>query len=87
MTAIAAPLSWVRIFPVSNVSKAELTMSNTARVINEELLKDFADRPEMSDWFSREDIPEPPQPLPLRDNPKNLQNAAKMEELQERVAK
>jgi kinetochore protein Mis13/DSN1 len=54
----------------------------TARVIQEELLKDFANRSEMSDWFSRDDEQKPEEPLPLRPNPKNAQNATKIEELE-----
>ena len=53
-----------------------------ARVIEEELLKDLANRSELSDWFSREDIVEPPKELPERPNPKNVQNAEKIQELQ-----
>ena len=54
-------------------------------MIEEELLKDLANLSEMSDWFSRVDFPPPAAPLPRRPNPKNTQNAAKIEELEERV--
>ncbi len=53
-----------------------------ARVIEEDLLKDLANRSELSDWFSRDDIMEPPKELPGRPNPKNLQNAGKIKELE-----
>lgn len=56
-----------------------------ARVIEEELLKDLANRSEFSDWFAREDVLEPPKELPQRPNPKNLQNADKIKELEEQI--
>jgi kinetochore protein Mis13/DSN1 len=58
-----------------------------ARVIQEELLKDLANRSEMSDWFSREDAPAPSKPLQTRPNPKNEQNAEKIKELEEQIKK
>lgn len=58
-----------------------------ARVIQEELLKDLANRSEMSDWFSREDVPAPVKPLETRPNPKNEQNAATIKGLEEQIAK
>ena len=40
----------------------------------------------MSDWFAREDIPEETkEPLPQRPNPKNEQNAKKIQELEQRI--
>ena len=60
-------------------------IGSAARVIQEELLKDFANRSEMSDWFGREDAPPPVAPLPIRPNPKNMQNAAKIKELEEQI--
>jgi kinetochore protein Mis13/DSN1 len=56
-----------------------------ARVIEEELLKDLANRSDLSDWFSREDVVPPPKELPERLNPKNLQNAEKIRELSEQI--
>jgi kinetochore protein Mis13/DSN1 len=56
-----------------------------ARVIQEELLKDLANRSEMSDWFNREDAPKTTAPLVTRPNPKNLQNTAKIEELEQQI--
>ena len=55
-----------------------------ARVIQEELLKDFANRSEMSDWFGREDVV-PPTIVVKKPNPKNLQNAAKVQELEQQL--
>jgi kinetochore protein Mis13/DSN1 len=54
-------------------------------VIQEELLKDLANRSEMSDWFSREDAPKTAAPLDTRPNPKNIQNAAKVQELEQQI--
>jgi kinetochore protein Mis13/DSN1 len=56
-----------------------------ARVIEEELLKELANRSELSDWFSREDTVAPPKELPERPNPKNLQNAEKITELEVQI--
>lgn len=59
----------------------------SARVIQEELLKDFSNRSEMSDWFGREDEPQPKarEPLPERPNPKNEQNQKMIAELEGRI--
>ena len=54
-------------------------------MIHEELLKDLANRSEMSDWFGREDAPKPAIPLVRRPNPKNIQNGAKIVELEEQI--
>ncbi|ETN38192.1 uncharacterized protein HMPREF1541_06223 [Cyphellophora europaea CBS 101466] len=56
-----------------------------ARVIQEELLKDLANKSELSDWFSREEVPEAPKALPERPNPKNMQNAEKIAELEQQI--
>jgi hypothetical protein len=54
-------------------------------VIQEELLKDLANKSDMSDWFNREDAPKTAAPLVTRPNPKNKQNAAKIEELEREI--
>jgi kinetochore protein Mis13/DSN1 len=64
---------------------SEANLSFAARVIQEELLKDLANRSEMSDWFSREDAPKTAAPLVTRPNPKNIQNAAKIQELEQQI--
>jgi kinetochore protein Mis13/DSN1 len=56
-----------------------------ARVIQEELLKDLANRSELSDWFSREDTAPPPAVVVKKPNPKNVQNAEKIKELEEQI--
>ena len=58
---------------------------SAARVVEEELLKDLANRSELSDWFAREDTAQPPKELPERPNPKNLQNGEKIKELEEQI--
>ncbi|EXJ64884.1 hypothetical protein A1O7_01223 [Cladophialophora yegresii CBS 114405] len=56
-----------------------------ARVIEEELLKELSSKSELSDWFAREDVPVPKQPLPERPNPKNVQNLEKLAGLEEQI--
>ncbi|KAK5310732.1 hypothetical protein LTR70_009267 [Exophiala xenobiotica] len=63
----------------------EASARSAARVIEEELLKDLANKSELSDWFIREDAPEPVVPLPEKPNPKNTQNAEKIAELEEQI--
>ncbi|KAI1614381.1 Mis12-Mtw1 protein family-domain-containing protein [Exophiala viscosa] len=58
---------------------------SAARVIQEELLKDLANKSELSDWFNREDLPVQRKPLPERPNPKNVQNTEKIAELEEQI--
>ena len=66
-------------------SYAEASAKSVARVIEEELLKDIANKSELSEWFSREDDPAPAVPLPERPNPKNVSNAEKIHELEEQI--
>lgn len=66
-------------------SYAEASAKSVARVIEEELLKDIANKSELSEWFSREDDPAPAVPLPERPNPKNVANAEKINELEEQI--
>ncbi|KAK4899317.1 hypothetical protein LTR28_001541, partial [Elasticomyces elasticus] len=55
------------------------------RVIQEELLKEFQNKSEMSDWFSREDTT--PATLVKKPNPRNVQNAVKLAELEAEYAR
>jgi len=48
-------------------------------------LKELANRSDLSDWFGREEVPVPKQPLPERPNPKNTQNIEKIAELEEQI--
>ncbi|PKY08457.1 hypothetical protein P168DRAFT_314552 [Aspergillus campestris IBT 28561] len=54
-----------------------------ARVIQEELLKDFSQNSQLSDWFSREDVA--PSVVVKKPNPKNTQNSEKIKELEEQI--
>ncbi|KAL4954334.1 Mis12-Mtw1 protein family-domain-containing protein [Aspergillus filifer] len=56
-----------------------------ARVIQEELLKDFANNSELSNWFNREDTA--PTVVVKKANPKNVQNQDKIKELEEQIQK
>ncbi|KAL2375010.1 hypothetical protein RJ035_000657 [Blastomyces gilchristii] len=57
-----------------------------ARVIQEELLEDFANRPELSDWFSRQES-EPAAVVVKKPNPRNIQNAGRIKELEAQIHK
>lgn len=58
---------------------------NVARHIQEELLKDFNSKPEMSEWFNREETASTV--LVKKPNPRNIQNAAKLQELEQEIAR
>lgn len=66
-------------------SYAEASAKSVARVIEEELLKDIANKPELSEWFTRDDDPAQAVPLPERPNPKNVSNMDKITELEEQI--
>ncbi|RJE17411.1 Kinetochore protein mis13, partial [Aspergillus sclerotialis] len=55
-----------------------------ARVIQEEILKDFSMNSELSNWFEREDA-NPPAVVVKKPNPKNVQNLDKIGELEEQI--
>ncbi|RAH40347.1 Mis12-Mtw1 family protein [Aspergillus brunneoviolaceus CBS 621.78] len=57
-----------------------------ARVIQEELLKDFESNSTLSNWFEREEL-DPPAVVVKKENPKNIQNADKIKELEELIQK
>src|SRR5215471_16851239 len=65
------------------ISPIDCFVAYTARVIQEELLKDLGDRSELSDWFSREETT--PAVVVKKPNPKNIQNAEKIKELEEQI--
>jgi kinetochore protein Mis13/DSN1 len=65
---------------------SEMLAKDSARHISEELLKDFANKAEMSDWFSREDGPaEDDASVIKKPNPRNVRNAEKLKELEEEI--
>ncbi|GAB1193367.1 hypothetical protein APSETT444_002582 [Aspergillus pseudonomiae] len=78
----------------AGTSKITLPMADTpviqrnkelrARVIQEELLKDFSTNSQLSNWFEREDV-NPPAVIVKKPNPKNIQNADKIKELEEQI--
>lgn len=53
-------------------------------MIQEELLKDLGTRSELSDWFGRQESTPPPVVV-KKPNPKNLQNAEKLRDLEEHI--
>ncbi|KAL2834860.1 Mis12-Mtw1 protein family-domain-containing protein [Aspergillus cavernicola] len=57
-----------------------------ARVIQEELLKEFSNNSELSNWFGREETA-PPTVVVKKVNPKNVQNQDKIKELEEQINK
>ena len=57
-----------------------------ARAIEEEILKEFSSNSDLSNWFSREDV-NPPRVVVKKPNPRNVQNADKIKELEEQIQK
>ncbi|KAJ5481843.1 hypothetical protein N7475_000655 [Penicillium sp. IBT 31633x] len=57
-----------------------------ARVIQEEILRDFSSNSELSNWFGREDL-NPPAVVVKKPNPRNVQNTDKIKELEEHIQK
>lgn len=56
-----------------------------ARVIVDELLGDFGNRNDLSNWFDREDTATTA--LVKKPNPRNVQNAAKLQELEVEIGR
>lgn len=58
-----------------------------AREIQQQILKDFGVRSEMSDWFGREDtdVAKTKGPIVKKPNPRNLANEAKIKELEQQL--
>ena len=63
-----------------------IMLISLARAIQEQILKDFANRSEMSDWFSRDEVRRPIVVV-KKPNPRNIENATKIGELEERIKK
>ncbi|KAJ5793463.1 hypothetical protein N7457_000062 [Penicillium paradoxum] len=57
-----------------------------ARVIQEEILREFSSNSDLSNWFSREDL-NPPAVVVKKPNPRNVQNTDKIKELEEHIQK
>lgn len=62
-----------------------LTFSS-ARVIQEDLQKEFSSNSNLSDWFSREEL-HPASVVVKKPNPRNVQNTDKIKELEEQILK
>ena len=62
-----------------------LTKCGIARVIQCELLGEFSNRNELSNWFDRHDTP--PTALTKKPNPRNEKNASKLQELEVELAR
>ncbi|KAF2997191.1 hypothetical protein E8E13_006311 [Curvularia kusanoi] len=67
--------------PSGDVKNANAIMA--ARAIQQELIDDFANRPELSDWFSREESAAPP--VVKKPNPTNEKNQLTLQELEEEI--
>ncbi|KAH7113871.1 kinetochore protein-like protein Mis13 [Dendryphion nanum] len=67
--------------PSGNVKDVNAIMA--ARAIQQELIDDFANKPELSDWFSREDTA--PTKVTKKPNPVNERNQALLEEMEAEV--
>jgi kinetochore protein Mis13/DSN1 len=67
--------------PSGEVKNANAIMA--ARAIQQELIHDFANKPELSDWFSRPEV-EPPTVV-KRPNPQNEKNQITLHELEEEI--
>ncbi|CAD0089539.1 unnamed protein product [Aureobasidium mustum] len=64
---------------------AETAAMHAARVIQEELLNEFSSRNNLSYWYDREDIT--PTVLVKKPNPRNIQNAEKLQQLEAELAR
>ncbi|KAF2825826.1 hypothetical protein CC86DRAFT_324486 [Ophiobolus disseminans] len=67
--------------PAGDVKNANAIMA--ARAIQQELIDDFASKPELSDWFSRKEIT--PLLVIKKPNPQNEKNHATLQELEAEV--
>ncbi|KAL8872778.1 MAG: hypothetical protein Q9174_001654, partial [Haloplaca sp. 1 TL-2023] len=66
-------------------SMPDFQARQAAREIQQQILKDFSTKSDMSDWFSRKDTTPPPQrPKP---NPKNVSNENKIKDLEAQLAR
>ncbi|KAJ5115773.1 hypothetical protein N7456_000121 [Penicillium angulare] len=70
----------------SKYSQEDQSARLAARVIQDELLKDFSSNADLSNWFNREDI-NPPTVVVKKPNPRNVQNTDKIKELEEQIQK
>ncbi|KAI9757661.1 MAG: hypothetical protein M1815_000308 [Lichina confinis] len=59
--------------------------AQTAHGMLKELVKDFARRSEMSDWFDRKEATPPPRPKEKKPNPRNVANLGRIQQLEEQL--
>ncbi|GAB7340375.1 hypothetical protein MBLNU457_6819t1 [Dothideomycetes sp. NU457] len=71
--------------PSGGLAPDESQARHAARVIVDELLADFGNRNDLSNWFDREDTATTA--LVKKPNPRNIQNAAKLQELEVEIAR
>jgi kinetochore protein Mis13/DSN1 len=69
--------------PTEASNTIETIAIESARQIQEELIKDFATKSEFSDWWSERDMPI--STLPKKPNPRNVRNEAKIKELEAEI--
>ncbi|KAL1606390.1 hypothetical protein SLS60_003793 [Paraconiothyrium brasiliense] len=67
--------------PSGDVKNANAIMA--ARAIQQELIDDLASKPELSDWFSREETASPT--VVKKPNPQNVKNQATLEEFEQEI--
>ncbi|PSN66396.1 hypothetical protein BS50DRAFT_622076 [Corynespora cassiicola Philippines] len=67
--------------PSGDVKNANAIMA--ARAIQQELIDDFANKPELSDWFNRPEVEAPP--VVKKPNPQNEKNMATLQDLEEEI--
>ncbi|KAL8642231.1 MAG: hypothetical protein Q9228_001050 [Teloschistes exilis] len=68
-----------------STSRDDFSARQAAREIQQQLLKDFSSKSELSDWFNRKDTTPPPQRL--KPNPKNVSNENKIKDLEQQLAR
>ena len=71
--------------PLGIVAFFDVLTSTTARAIEDQLLKDFGNKSEFSDWFSREDEPQAAgakKPVVSKPNPRNVEHEKRIAELE-----
>jgi kinetochore protein Mis13/DSN1 len=75
--------------PTANSSTIETIVLESARQIQEELIKDFASKSEMSDWWSERDQhvvdADSKNERPKKPNPRNVRNEGRVRELEEQI--
>jgi kinetochore protein Mis13/DSN1 len=71
--------------PANASNTIETITIESARQIQEELIKDFASKSELSDWWSEREIPV--STVPKKPNPRNVKNEDKIRQLEADIAR